>query len=129
MRKLEGVLGDKERLISEISNENTLIKNKYNNAINNNKQFENELINIQETLLQAESREKDHLTQTMDLTKLRSKEKDLCIENEKLKNVISNLETQVNVLTRENQHEILKRDELNKQVNELSEKLGLTRNQ
>lgn len=129
MRKLEGVLGDKERLISEISNENTLIKNKYNNAVNNNKQFENELINIQETLLQAESREKDHLTQTMDLTKLRSKEKDLCIENEKLKNVISNLETQVNVLTRENQHEILKRDELNKQVNELSEKLGLTRNQ
>lgn len=42
--------------------------------------------------------------------------------------MLSNLESQIKILTRENQHEVLKRDELNRQVNDLTEKLGLTRN-
>jgi hypothetical protein len=51
------------------------------------------------------------------------------VENGELKSVISNQESQINLLTRDNQHEIMKRDELNRQINDLSEKLGLTRNQ
>lgn len=42
--------------------------------------------------------------------------------------MLINLESQIKVLTKENQHEVLKSGELNRQVNDLSEKLGLTRN-
>jgi len=64
----------------------------------------------------------------MDLNRLKNVEKDLSIENERLKNMLINLESQIKVLTKENQHEVLKSGELNRQVNDLSEKLGLTRN-
>jgi len=121
-RKLGSELSNKERSLSELTNENNLLKNKLENIVNEHKEFENELINVQGTLLQAESRENDRIKQTLDLDRLRSKEKDLSIENEKLKNVISKLETEISVLTKENQHEILKRDELGRQVNELQEK-------
>jgi sugar-specific transcriptional regulator TrmB len=121
-RKLGSELSNKERTLSELTNENNLLKNKLENIVNEHKEFENELINVQGTLLQAESRENDRIKQTLDLDRLRSTEKDLSIENEKLKNVISKLETEISVLTRENQHEVLKRDELGRQVNELQEK-------
>jgi hypothetical protein len=61
---MESNIGEKDRIISEITTENNLLSTKYNNILSEHKQFENELINVQSTLLQAETREKDHLTQT-----------------------------------------------------------------